>query len=173
MAVPTRRLHREGTSRRTTLPYDIYVIFFLSYRHSLMHLLRYLLKAGGARVCPFPPVARYITENNLAVSYGSLAPGDLVFYSFGVNNRYLNAEGGRGEGVPVPASGRCMFIPCRACRTGQCCPCCRWGSYYAENVFHLTDEQMQTAEEYAANLHLFLFDTVYLVEINPDLIFHR
>ena len=43
-------------------------------------------------------------------------------------------------------------------------------SYYAENVFHLTDEQMQTAEEYAANLHLFLFDTVYLVEINPDLI---
>ena len=43
-------------------------------------------------------------------------------------------------------------------------------SYYAENVFHLTDEQLQTAEEYAANLHLFLFDTVYLVEINPDLI---
>ena len=43
-------------------------------------------------------------------------------------------------------------------------------SYYAENVFHLTDEQMRTAEEYAANLHLFLFDTVYLVEINPDLI---
>lgn len=43
-------------------------------------------------------------------------------------------------------------------------------SYYAENVFHLTGEQMQTAEEYAANLHLFLFDTVYLVEINPDLI---
>ena len=43
-------------------------------------------------------------------------------------------------------------------------------SYFAENVFHLTDEQAQTAEEYAANLHLFLFDTVYLVEINPDLI---
>lgn len=34
--------------------------------------------------------ARYIAENNLAVSYGSLAPGDLIFYSFGVNNRYLN-----------------------------------------------------------------------------------
>lgn len=43
-------------------------------------------------------------------------------------------------------------------------------SYYAENVFHLTDEQMQTADEYASNLHLFLFDTIYLVEINPDLI---
>lgn len=43
-------------------------------------------------------------------------------------------------------------------------------SYYTENVFHLTDGQMQTAEEYAANLHLFLFDTVYLVEVNPDLI---
>lgn len=43
-------------------------------------------------------------------------------------------------------------------------------SYYAGNVFHLTDEQMQTAEDYAANLYLFLFDTVYLVEVNPDLI---
>lgn len=43
-------------------------------------------------------------------------------------------------------------------------------SYFPRNVFHLTDEQMQTAEEYAANLHLFLFDTVYLVEVNPDLI---
>lgn len=43
-------------------------------------------------------------------------------------------------------------------------------SYYAEKVFFLTDEQLQTAEEYASNLYLFLFDTVYLVEINPDLI---
>lgn len=43
-------------------------------------------------------------------------------------------------------------------------------SYFPRNVFHLTDEQMQTAEEYAANLHLFLFDTVYLVDVNPDLI---
>ena len=43
-------------------------------------------------------------------------------------------------------------------------------SYFARDVFHLTDEQAQTAEYYAANLHLFLFDTVYLVEINPDLI---
>lgn len=43
-------------------------------------------------------------------------------------------------------------------------------SYFARDVFRLTDEQAQTAEYYAANLHLFLFDTVYLVEINPDLI---
>lgn len=43
-------------------------------------------------------------------------------------------------------------------------------SYFAGNVFHLTDEQAQKAEEYAANLHLFLFDTVYLVDVNPDLI---
>ena len=42
-------------------------------------------------------------------------------------------------------------------------------SYFARNVFHLTDSQMQTAEEYAANLHLFLFDTVYRVEVNPGL----
>ena len=43
-------------------------------------------------------------------------------------------------------------------------------SYFSQNVFHLTEEQAQTAEYYAANLHLFLFDTVYQVEINPDLI---
>ena len=43
-------------------------------------------------------------------------------------------------------------------------------SYFAQNVFHLTGEQMQTAEDYASNLHLFLFNTVYKVEINPDLI---
>lgn len=43
-------------------------------------------------------------------------------------------------------------------------------SYFPRNVFHLTNEQMRMAEEYAANLHLFLFDTVYLVEVNPDLI---
>ena len=42
-------------------------------------------------------------------------------------------------------------------------------SYFSQNVFHLTDEQAQTAEYYAANLHLFLFDTIYQVEINPDL----
>ena len=33
---------------------------------------------------------RYIVENNLAVSYDSLAPGDLVFYSFEVNKRFMN-----------------------------------------------------------------------------------
>ena len=33
---------------------------------------------------------RYIVENNLAIPYSNLAPGDLVFYNFGVNNRYMN-----------------------------------------------------------------------------------
>ena len=33
---------------------------------------------------------RYIVENNLAVAYEDLAPGDLIFYSFGANNRYMN-----------------------------------------------------------------------------------
>ena len=42
-------------------------------------------------------------------------------------------------------------------------------SYFSQNVFHLTDEQVQTADEYAANLHLFLSNTIYKVEINPDL----
>lgn len=43
-------------------------------------------------------------------------------------------------------------------------------NYFSENVFHLTEEQAQTAGYYAANLHLFLFDTIYQVETNPDLI---
>ena len=46
------------------------------------------LQHGGSNTASAQ--ARYITENNLAVSYDSLAPGDLIFYSFEVNNRYLN-----------------------------------------------------------------------------------
>ena len=41
--------------------------------------------------------------------------------------------------------------------------------YFADNVFSLTDEQKELADAYAANLHLFLFDTVYKVDINEDL----
>ena len=33
---------------------------------------------------------RYIVENNLAVAFDTLAPGDLIFYSFETNNRYMN-----------------------------------------------------------------------------------
>lgn len=50
---------------------------------------------------------RYIAESNLAISYDSLAPGDLIFYSFGVNNRYLNIDHVAvyaGEGYVVDAS---------------------------------------------------------------------
>lgn len=43
-------------------------------------------------------------------------------------------------------------------------------TYYRNNVFELTDEQAETATQYASNLYTFLFDTVYLVEINPDLV---
>lgn len=42
--------------------------------------------------------------------------------------------------------------------------------YFADHVFHLTKDQAETAGYYASNLHLFLFDTVYHVEINPDLV---
>lgn len=60
---------------------------------------------------------RYITENNLAVSYDSLAPGDLVFYSFETNNRYLNISHMGiycGDGYLVDASsgrGRVVYRP--------------------------------------------------------------
>lgn len=43
-------------------------------------------------------------------------------------------------------------------------------AYFAGNVFLLSEEQAETAAQYASNLHLFLFDTVYSVEINPDLV---
>ena len=43
-------------------------------------------------------------------------------------------------------------------------------SYYADHVFSLTEEQLSIATEYASNLHLFLFDSIYEVEINPDLV---
>ncbi len=42
-------------------------------------------------------------------------------------------------------------------------------AYFADNVFFLTPDQSITADEYAANLHTFLFDSVYQVEINPNL----
>ncbi|MCM1188517.1 MAG: C40 family peptidase [bacterium] len=61
--------------------------------------------------------ARYITENSLAISYDSLAPGDLVFYSFGVNNRYLDIDHVAvyaGDGHVVDASlsrGKVVYRP--------------------------------------------------------------
>lgn len=42
-------------------------------------------------------------------------------------------------------------------------------AYFADHVFSLTEEQSTIASEYASNLHLFLFDSVYQVEINPNL----
>lgn len=43
-------------------------------------------------------------------------------------------------------------------------------TYFADHVFFLTEEQTSFADEYASNLHLFLFNTVYHVETNPDLL---
>ena len=42
-------------------------------------------------------------------------------------------------------------------------------SFYAERVFRLDESQLQLAADYADNLHLFLYDTLYDIEINPDL----
>lgn len=42
-------------------------------------------------------------------------------------------------------------------------------SFYAERVFRLDESQLQLAADYADNLHLFLYDTFYDIEINPDL----
>lgn len=42
--------------------------------------------------------------------------------------------------------------------------------YFSDHAFFLTEEQASFADEYASNLHLFLFNTVYHVETNPDLL---
>lgn len=75
---------------------------------------------------------RYITENNLAISYSSLAPGDLVFYSFEINNRYLNISHVAiycGNGYVVDASsskGKVVYRPIyntnRIVLCGRPCP---------------------------------------------------
>lgn len=44
-------------------------------------------------------------------------------------------------------------------------------SFYAERVFRLDEDQLQLAADYADNLHLFLYDTLYEIEISPDLSF--
>lgn len=42
-------------------------------------------------------------------------------------------------------------------------------SFYAEHVFRLDESQLQLAADYADNLHIFLYDTLYDIEMNPDL----
>lgn len=59
-----------------------------SFTYWVYNQLGVSLQHGGSNTAAAQ--ARYITENNLAISYDSLAPGDLIFYSFEVNNRYLN-----------------------------------------------------------------------------------
>lgn len=59
---------------------------------------------------------RFLAENRLAVSYGSLAPGDLIFYSFGVNHRYLNIGHVAiyaGNGYVVDAASSKRKVVCR------------------------------------------------------------
>lgn len=43
-------------------------------------------------------------------------------------------------------------------------------SFYAEHVFRLDEDQLQLAADYADNLHLFLYDALYDIEIKPDLL---
>ena len=81
-----------------------------SFTYWVYSQLGVILQHGGSNTAASQ--GRYITENNLAVSYGSLAPGDLVFYSFGVNNRYLNIDHVAiyaGDGYVVSNKNRCRL----------------------------------------------------------------
>ena len=41
--------------------------------------------------------------------------------------------------------------------------------YFADHIFQLTDEQKVLADDYASNLNVFLYDTAFKVDINPNL----
>ena len=59
---------------------------------------------------------RYIVEHNLAVSKDNLLPGDLIFYSFKTNYRYLNITHVAiycGNGYVVDASSSKGKVVCR------------------------------------------------------------
>lgn len=83
------------------------------------------LQHGGSNTAAAQ--GRYITENNLAVSYDDLSPGDLIFYSFETNGRYMNishiaiyagngyvvdASSSRGEVVYRPLYGQNSIVLC-------------------------------------------------------------
>ena len=83
------------------------------------------LQHGGSNTAAAQ--GQYITENHLAVSYEDLAPGDLIFYSFETNGRYMNishiaiyagngyvvdASSSRGKVVYRPIYGQSSIVLC-------------------------------------------------------------
>lgn len=76
-----------------------------SFTHWVYAQLGINLSYGGSDTAASQ--GRYIMANNLAVSYDSLAPGDLVFYSTKTNRRYMNITHVAiycGDGYVVDAS---------------------------------------------------------------------
>lgn len=56
---------------------------------------------------------RYIVQNDLAISVDNLAPGDLIFYSFETNNRYMNISHVAiyaGDGNVIDASSTSLEV---------------------------------------------------------------
>ena len=83
------------------------------------------LQYGGSNTAAAQ--GQYITENHLTVSYNDLAPGDLIFYSFETNGRYMNishiaiyagngyvvdASSSRGKVVYRPIYGQSSIVLC-------------------------------------------------------------
>lgn len=76
-----------------------------SFTHWVYAQLGINLSYGGSDTAASQ--GRYIMANNLAISYDSLAPGDLVFYSTKTNRRYMNITHVAiycGDGYVVDAS---------------------------------------------------------------------
>lgn len=69
------------------------------------------LQADGANTAAAQ--GRYIVQNDLAISVDNLAPGDLIFYSFETNNRYMNISHVAiyaGDGNVIDASSTSLEV---------------------------------------------------------------
>ncbi|ERM19693.1 C40 family peptidase [Brevibacillus laterosporus] len=59
--------------------------------------------------------ARYIVDNNLAIQYENLAPGDLVFWSYERNGRFMDIThvgiyAGNGKVVDASSSRGLLYF---------------------------------------------------------------
>ena len=75
---------------------------------------------GGANTAAAE--ARYCYENQYLVSFGEMQPGDLIFYSYGSNGRFMDITHVAvyvGDGNVVEAVNERIGVVCRAVQAGS------------------------------------------------------